>query len=178
MAKEKKTGEQLPVSLKDVESKIAVIRNREVIADADVAFLFGVQTKRVNEAVSNNRGKFPESYMFELTESEVIDLRSKITTTKVSSKSRSATKVFTEKGLYMIATVLNGDRAREATLLIIETFAKVRTADFHADVFGPKCRFRSSHRHQTIWAANKKEYPDRRQYLVELKCLIIGHCWR
>ncbi len=127
MAKEKKIGEQLPVSLKDVESKIAVIRNREVIADADVAFLFGVQTKEVNQAVRNNEDKFPETYMFELTSNELRFLRSKILTTNVSKKSRSTTKVFTEKELYMIATVLNGDRARDATFLIIETFAKVRS---------------------------------------------------
>ena len=87
----------------DVEVKIAIIRKQSVIADADVAELYGANTRRVNEAVRNNPEKFPEDYMFELTQSELRDLRSKISTTKVSFKSRSTTKVFTEKGLYMLA---------------------------------------------------------------------------
>ena len=114
------------IPFKEVEDKIAIIRNQEVIADADVAALYGVQTKEVNQAVRNNPDKFPKTYMFELNENELLDLRSKILTTKVSKKSRSATKVFTEKGLYMIATILRGERALGATFAIIETFTKVR----------------------------------------------------
>ena len=114
------------IPFKEVEDKIAIIRNQQVIADADVAALYGVQTKEVNQAVRNNPDKFPKTYMFELNENELLDLRSKILTTKVSKKSRSATKVFTEKGLYMIATILRGERALGATFAIIETFAKVR----------------------------------------------------
>lgn len=64
--------------------------------------------------------------MFELSKSELRDLRSKILTTNVSAKSRSTTKVFTERGLYMLATILKGDAARDMTFAIIETFAKVR----------------------------------------------------
>lgn len=109
-----------------VENKIATIRKLQVIADADVAELYGVETKEVNQAVRNNPDKFPDDYMFELTKSELQGLRSKILTTKVSVKSRSATKVFTEKGLYMLATILKSERATAATFAIIETFAKVR----------------------------------------------------
>ena len=64
--------------------------------------------------------------MFELNNDELRDLRSKISSTNVSAMNRSATKVFTERGLYMLATVLKGERAREVTFAIIETFAKVR----------------------------------------------------
>ncbi len=110
----------------EVENKIAVVRKHQVIADADVAELYGVETRRVNEAVRNNIDKFPKDYMFELTKSELQSLRSKILTTKVSVKSRSATKVFTEKGLYMLATVLKSEKATAVTFAIIETFAKVR----------------------------------------------------
>ena len=84
------------IPFKEVEDKIAIIRNQQVIADADVAALYGVQTKEVNQAVRNNPDKFPKTYMFELNENELLDLRSKILTTKVSKKSRSATKVFTD----------------------------------------------------------------------------------
>ena len=110
----------------EVENKIATIRKLQVIADADVAELYGVETKEVNQAVRNNPDKFPDDYMFELTKSELQGLRSKILTTKVSVKSRSATKAFTEKGLYMLATILKSERATAATFAIIETFAKVR----------------------------------------------------
>ena len=97
-----------------------------VIADADVAALYGVETKRVNEAVKNNLNKFPSDYMFELSSDENKDLRSKFSSTKVSSKSRTATKVFTEKGLYMLATILKSKRALDVTFAIIETFTVVR----------------------------------------------------
>lgn len=116
----------LPALVKEVEDKIVVIRDQEVIADADVASLYGVQTKEVNQAVRNNPDKFPSRYMFELNTSELCDLRSKILTTNVSTKNRNSTKVFTERGLYMLSTVLKGERARDITFAIIETFAKVR----------------------------------------------------
>ena len=116
----------LPVSIREIEDKIVVIRDVEVIADADVAALYGVETKHVNQAVCNNPDKFPLSYMFELNDNELRDLRSKILTTNVSVKNRTSTKVFTERGLYMLATILSGDRARNVTFAIIETFYKVR----------------------------------------------------
>ena len=71
----------LPTLMREVEDKIAVIRNLEVIADADVAALYGVETREVNQAVRNNPDKFPARYMFELSNSELHDLRSKLLTT-------------------------------------------------------------------------------------------------
>lgn len=114
------------ISYQEVQDKIATILDRQVIADADVAVLYGVETREVNQAVRNNSDKFPPDYMFELSQNELRDLRSKILTTNVSSKSRSTTKVFTEKGLYMLATILKSEKAVAATFAIIETFAKVR----------------------------------------------------
>ena len=110
----------------EVKKKIICIRHQTVISDADVAELYGVETKRVNEAVRNNPDKFPPDYMFTLTSEELGDLRSKISTTKISSKSRSRPKVFTEKGLYMFATILRSKTATNITFAIIETFAQVR----------------------------------------------------
>ena len=116
-----------PVAYSEVEKLIVSVRGQQVIVDADVARLYGVATKRVNEAVRNNPEKFPSDYMFALTADELSDLRSKISSAKISSKSRVLPKAFTEKGLYMLATVLKSKRATEATFAIIETFAKVRT---------------------------------------------------
>ena len=123
---EKKKSALMPISIEDVESKIVRVRGIDVIADADVARLYGVQTKEVNQAVRNNLDKFPSDYLFQLTDNESSDLRSKILTTKVSAMSRGATNVFTERGLYMLATILKGERARAVTFTIIETFYKVR----------------------------------------------------
>ena len=123
----KKNKDLIPLSMQEVEDRIAVIRNQEVIADADVAYLYGVETREVNQAVKNNPEKFPAHYMFELTPSELRDLKSKVLISNVSNNSRrGATKAFTERGLYMLATVLKGERARQVTFTIIETFFKVR----------------------------------------------------
>lgn len=122
----KKQPEMILIGSKDVFEKIVTIRGTEVIADADVATLYGVLTKEVNQAVRNNLDKFPSDYMFELSNSELHYLRSKILTTKVSIKSRSSTKAFTEKGLYMLATILKSERAKAVTFAIIETFSEVR----------------------------------------------------
>ena len=99
------------ISYSDVQQRIICIRDKSVIIDVDVAALYGVETKHVNQAVRNNWDKFQADYVFELTSGEVEDLRSKILTTKLSSKSRVAPKAFTEKGLYMLATILKSKRA-------------------------------------------------------------------
>lgn len=113
--------------LTEVRKRIVVIRNMPVIADADVASLYEGETKRINEAVRNNPDKFPEDYMFVLSDDELTDLRSKFSSTNVSSKSRTLPKVFTEKGLYMLATILKSRCALNVTFAIIETFTKVRS---------------------------------------------------
>ena len=87
----KQDGNVLPLNMKEVEERIAMICNQEVIADADVAFLYGVETREVNQAVKNNPDKFPSKYMFELTTSELRDLKSKILISKVSNNSRRGT---------------------------------------------------------------------------------------
>ena len=114
-----------------VESMILAIRGVNVILDADVADLYCVETKRINEAVKNNPDKFPEDYMFVLTDEELQVLRSTRSTannlrSKFSTKSRTLPKAFTEKGLYMIATILRSKKSIEVTFAIIETFVKVR----------------------------------------------------
>ncbi len=119
-------NKHLAVTLDDVKNRVIMIRDENVILDADIATLYGVETKRINEAVRNNPDKFPNGYMFCLTKEELESLRSKFSTTNISAKSRALPKVFTEKGLYMLATILKSKRAVEATFAIIETFAAVR----------------------------------------------------
>jgi len=96
--------------------------------DRDLAELYGVETKRINEAVRNNQDKFLEDFYFKLTDKEFEILRSKDSTAKFS-KTRVTPKVFTEQGVYMLATVLKGKTATEITVNIIRTFAKLREFD-------------------------------------------------
>ena len=93
--------------------------------DSDLAKLYQVETKRINEAVRNNHDKFPNEFYFELKQEEFEILRSKISTAKFS-KTRTLPKVFTEQGVYMLATILKSKIATEVTLNIIKTFAKIR----------------------------------------------------
>ena len=127
MGKDMNQVERMLNLLRNVKSKIIVIRGQNVIIDADVACLYGVETKRINGAVRNNPEKFPETYMFQLDPTETEILRTKISSANLSSKSRVLPKAFTEKGLYMLATILKSKMAVNTTFAIIETFAMVRT---------------------------------------------------
>ena len=111
--------------LSEVEKKIIILRNQQVILDSDVADLYGVETKRVNEAVNNNPEKFPAGYVWEVDNQEFAILRSKFSTTKFA-KTRQFPKAFTEKGLYMLATILKSPKAVETTIAIVEAYAKLK----------------------------------------------------
>ncbi len=111
--------------LPEVEKKIITLRNQQVILDSDVADLYGVETKEINQAVKNNPEKFPKGYIFQLEDQEFRNLRSKNLTTKFS-KTRQLPKAFTEKGLYMLATILKSPKAVETTIAIVEAYAKLK----------------------------------------------------
>jgi phage regulator Rha-like protein len=108
-----------------VEEKILTIRNQSVILDSDVAVLYGVETMRINEAVKNNPKKFPEGYIIELSKGEKEEVIEIFDNPKIKF-SPKLPKAFTEKGLYMLATILKGDKAIDTTIEIIEVFAKMR----------------------------------------------------
>lgn len=113
------------VKIEDLQGMIIEIGGLNVLLDSDVAHLYGVETKRINEAVKNNPDKFPQGYMLGISKDEFADLRSKISTTKFA-KTRVTPNAFTEKGLYMLATILRSKQAVDATFTIIETFTKIR----------------------------------------------------
>jgi len=96
--------------LNDIESLIFELRNQKVILDSDVAAIYAVATRDINKAVKNNPAKFPAGYIFEVSKSELEDLRWKFSTTKLS-KRRTIPKAFTEKSLYMLATILKSRKA-------------------------------------------------------------------
>ena len=114
-----------PIKLNAIEEKIIVIRGIPVLLDSDVAELYDVETKRINEAVKNNPDKFPKGYTIEVHHEEFENLRSKLSTANLSM-TRVLPSAFTEKGLYMLATILKSKKAVETTIAIVETFARIR----------------------------------------------------
>ncbi|MBP5796708.1 MAG: ORF6N domain-containing protein [Bacteroidales bacterium] len=114
------------VTAKDVESRMILLRNQLVLIDSDVAELYGVQTKEVNQAVRNNPQKFPYGYIFELNKSEKDEVVKNFDHLKKLKFSKVSPIAFTERGLYMLATILKGERAISTTLAIIDTFVQVR----------------------------------------------------
>lgn len=137
IAKRKQEIALMPISMEDVQNKIIVLRDEPVILDRDVAALYGVQTKDINRSVSNNPGKFPSGYLFVLNNQEVAEVRLKFLTTPSENAESEQVKTdflkshynpvaFTERGLYMMATILKSKQAELTTLAIIDTFASVK----------------------------------------------------
>ena len=127
----KEDVDSLSILMKEVEDKIVVVRGQKTLLDRDVAALYGVATREVNQAVRNNPRKFREGYVLELTKEESVAIRSNLLTLEpVTGKGRHSKynfKAFTSRGLYMLATCLKSDRAADATVAIVETFDKVQS---------------------------------------------------
>lgn len=117
-----------------VKSKIIKLRNQNVLLDSDVAELYGVETRSINQAVKRNREKFPDGYLLNLNSDEWDSMRSQIVTALKSQIVTSFGKggktklptAFTERGLYMLATILKSPQAIKTTIAIIDTFAQVK----------------------------------------------------
>ena len=126
------------LGLEIIEEKLIEIRNKKVILDCDVAHLYGIETKRVNEAVKNNPEKFPDGYVIYLDEEETDFLRSSNSIVEIGDEpvenfdrfknikhSTVRPKAFTDKGLYMLATILKSPKSTQTTIAIIETYSKL-----------------------------------------------------
>ena len=107
-----------------IENMIYEIEGKEVMLDSDLAKLYNVETKRINEAVKNNPEKFPDRYLFRITDKEYNSLKSKFSTSKGGS--RKGHTAFVEQGIYMLATILKSDVATEISIRIMDTFVKMR----------------------------------------------------
>jgi len=114
------------IKLEALEDLILEIREEKVLLDADVAVIYGVKTRDINKAVSNNPDKFPVGYIFELTKPEKKELVENFHRFNKLKHSTVNPKAFSEKGLYMLATILKSSQATKATLSIVETFTKIR----------------------------------------------------
>lgn len=107
-----------------IDDMIYEVRGVQVMLDSDLARLYQVETKRINEAVKNNPDKFPERFYFRISESEYVDLKSKISTSKGGS--RKGHTAFIEQGVYMLATILKSKVATNVSIAIMDAFVKMR----------------------------------------------------
>ena len=123
------------IKFEEVEKRVFVIREQHVLLDRDVAELYGVETREINQAVKNNPDTFPEGYIIAPNSEEWDNLKSKILISSWGG-SRRIPSAFTEKGLYMLATILKSPTATQTTLAIVETFAKIRERGaFYSPIF-------------------------------------------
>ena len=119
--------EQSLIPVETIAGCILVLRGQKVILDADLARLYGTTTKRLNEQVRRNRERFPEDFMFRLTDQEAEFLRSQIATSKPGRGGRRYLPyAFTEHGALMAASVLNTPRAVEVGIYVVRAFVKLR----------------------------------------------------
>lgn len=128
MAEDKKKDEIAVIEITEeyLKERIYEIRGQRVILDADLSEIYGYTTKAFNQQVKNNIEKFDEDFMFELTDDEVENLRSNFLTANLNKKSRYNPHVFTERGLYMLMTVLKGPLAVKQSKALIRTFKKMK----------------------------------------------------
>ena len=108
-----------------VISKIYLIRGEKVMMDSDLADLYGVETRRLNEQIKRNIERFPEDFMFQLTEPEFENLKSQIATSSWGGR-RKLPYAFTEHGVLMLSSVLNSDLAIKINIQIMRVYTKIR----------------------------------------------------
>lgn len=118
------SGTQL-LPLEAITQRIVVLREQKVLIDADLAALYGVETRRLNEQVRRNRARFPADFIFELTSEEFTNLKSQFATSSWGGR-RKLPLAFTEHGAIMAATVLNTPRAVEVSVYVVRAFVRLR----------------------------------------------------
>jgi len=113
------------VSAEIVATKILFVRGKKVILDRDLAEMYGVKTKELNQAVQRNLERFPDDFMYQLTREEVANLKSQIVTSSWGG-TRKPPRVFTEQGVAMLSGLLNSNRAIQVNIAIMRAFVKLR----------------------------------------------------
>ena len=121
------TTSSLSVSVRLIERRIYLIRGQKVMIDFDLAELYGVPTKRLNERVARNKKRFPGDFMFRLSTDEAESLRSQFATSNTARGGRRHLPyAFTEQGVAMLSSVLNSEQAIEVNIAIMRAFVRLR----------------------------------------------------
>ena len=121
------------ITTDDIRSKVYIIRGQQVMLDKDLAEIYGYEVKKLNQQVKRNIERFPEDFMFQLSNSEIDSVRSQIVTSRKKNffagqegGRRYLPYAFTEQGIYMLATVLRGKLAEQQSIFIMRTFREMR----------------------------------------------------
>lgn len=113
------------IPVEHIAQSILILRGQRMLLDADLAALYNVETRRLNEQVRRNRDRFPADFIFELTDEEFANLKSQFATSSWGGR-RKRPIAFTEHGAIMAATVLNSPRAVEMTIYVVRAFVQLR----------------------------------------------------
>lgn len=119
-------GQMVVVPAERIERAIFSIRGEKMMLDSDLAELYGVETKRLNEQVRRNPNRFPPDFMFQLTAGEWESLRSQFATLKRGEHRKYLPYAFTEHGALMLANVLNSERAAQTSVMVVRAFVRLR----------------------------------------------------
>ena len=114
------------MTVDNIYNRVYVIRGQQVMLDVDIALIYGYEVKRLNQQVKRNIARFPEDFMFQLSENELKELRLQNVTANINSMSRTLPYAFTEQGIYMLATVLRGELAEQQSIFIMRAFREMR----------------------------------------------------
>ncbi|MEX1099312.1 MAG: ORF6N domain-containing protein [Bacteriovoracaceae bacterium] len=118
----------MDIQLEQIQRMIYIIRGQRVMLDSDLAYLYGVETKNLNQAVKRNIKRFPKDFLFRLTKEEFFFLKSQFGTSKAGRGGKQKQPlVFTENGVAMLSGVLNSNRAIEVNISIMRLFTKLRS---------------------------------------------------
>lgn len=164
-----KQNDIVHIEQKDIANLIYTVRGQKVMLDSDLAKIYGYETKRLNEQVKRNITKFPDDFMFELTNDEVQDLWSQNATANINVMSRSMPKVFTEQGIYMLMTILKGELAERQSIALVRVFKQMK--DFILDCNQTSVTLDEFYRLATITAENTAEISRIRDVMIEKKDL-------
>ena len=121
----RRKAESGPIAIEAIASRIVTLRGERVLLDADLAALYGVETRRLNEQVRRNRRRFPADFIFRLTRAELDNLMSQFATSRWGGR-RKLPHVFTEHGAIQAATILNTRRAVEVSVYVVRAFVQLR----------------------------------------------------
>ncbi|MEN9604376.1 MAG: hypothetical protein RJB39_61 [Candidatus Parcubacteria bacterium] len=127
MPKEQKQSNALIIIPESIQTKIYIVRAQKVMLDIELAILYGVEPRTLNQAVKRNIHRFPLDFMFKLDNSDRLSLRSQFVIVRIGNKTRKRpTFAFTEQGIAMLSSVLRSDRAIQVNIQIMRTFTKLR----------------------------------------------------
>jgi ORF6N domain len=150
----------------DIAHRVLVVRNVRVLLDADLAALYGVSVRRLNEQVRRNADRFPEGFMWSLTDQELANLKSQFATSSWGGR-RKRPLVFTEHGAVMAATVLNSAHAVQMTIFVVRAFVKTRELlANHRELAGELDRIKQSI--ATLDASTRQRFDQVYEAILEL----------